>query len=65
MKLEEKERVESRKRTRKTKGMPEEEGDGTKTGEIFPTPPFSSTSKHGHVTKDDLPKLHSLKKKCK
>lgn len=71
MKLEERKRVESRKRTRKTNGKPgEEEGDDTKIRAIFPTPPSSSPSKDGdlgHVSKDYLPKpcLHKNKIKIK
>lgn len=63
MKLEEREREESRK----TKGKSgEEEGDGTKTGAIFPTPSSSSPSTYGdlgHVTKNYLPKPCLLRKK--
>lgn len=49
MKLEERKRVESIRRLRKTKGKrrKEEEGDGTKTGAMVPTPPSSSSSNHG------------------
>jgi len=48
VKLEKRKRAESTRKPRKTKGKHgEEEGDGTKIGAMFPTPPSSGPSNHG------------------